>query len=152
MFTELQKVYKFQLLSDWRYLCRNRINLKSRKIVLAASFSPFSPPDPRTTDRFSSGLGRSWSVEIPEIEQVAWTWCLFLSFTVPEVGTFIRSARLCFFKVILHQTGDSSVSYGRSFGTVWFTGLGVYNLTIIPSRAQKSIVLTIPVAFNLTLL
>ena len=46
-----------------------------------------------------AGLGRSWSVEIPEIEKVAWTWCLFLAFTVPEVGTFIRSARLCFFKV-----------------------------------------------------
>ena len=46
-----------------------------------------------------AGLGRSWSVEIPEIEKVAWIWCLFLAFTVPEVGTFIRSARLCFFKV-----------------------------------------------------
>ncbi|KAF0297192.1 Chitin synthase chs-2 [Amphibalanus amphitrite] len=52
----------------------------------------------------NSGLGRSWSVEIPEIEKVAWTWCLFLAFTVPEVGTFVRSARLCFFKTLKRPT------------------------------------------------
>ncbi|XP_037076307.1 chitin synthase chs-2-like [Pollicipes pollicipes] len=44
------------------------------------------------------GLGRSWRVEIPEVERVAWVWCLFLAFVVPELGTFIRSARICFFK------------------------------------------------------
>lgn len=31
-------------------------------------------------------------------ERVAWIWCLLLAFIVPEIGTLIRSLRICFFK------------------------------------------------------
>lgn len=29
---------------------------------------------------------------------MAWTWCLLIAFTVPELGTLLRSLRICFFK------------------------------------------------------
>lgn len=35
---------------------------------------------------------------IPEEERIAWMWALIIAFTVPEVGTLIRSSRMCFFK------------------------------------------------------
>lgn len=37
-------------------------------------------------------------VNLPPGERVAWIWCLLLAFIVPEIGTFIRSLRICFFK------------------------------------------------------
>lgn len=29
---------------------------------------------------------------------MAWIWCLLLAFIVPEIGTLVRSMRICFFK------------------------------------------------------
>lgn len=37
-------------------------------------------------------------VNLPAEERVAWTWCLLIAFAVPEVGTLIRSLRICIFK------------------------------------------------------
>lgn len=37
-------------------------------------------------------------VSLPEIERVGWMWALVFAFCVPELGTFIRSMRICFFK------------------------------------------------------
>lgn len=37
-------------------------------------------------------------VNLPTEERVAWIWCLLLAFIVPEIGTLIRSLRICFFK------------------------------------------------------
>lgn len=31
-------------------------------------------------------------------ERVAWTWCIFFAFLIPELGTLFRSARICIFK------------------------------------------------------
>ncbi|KAL7036514.1 hypothetical protein ACKWTF_008831 [Chironomus riparius] len=35
---------------------------------------------------------------LPEEERVAWMWAVIIAFAVPEIGAFIRSARICFFK------------------------------------------------------
>ncbi|XP_050429583.1 chitin synthase chs-2 [Adelges cooleyi] len=37
-------------------------------------------------------------VNLPTEERVVWIWCLLLAFIVPELGTLIRSIRICFFK------------------------------------------------------
>lgn len=37
-------------------------------------------------------------VSLPEIERVGWMWALVLAFSIPELGTLIRSLRICFFK------------------------------------------------------
>lgn len=36
--------------------------------------------------------------EIPDVERIAWIWALVFALTVPEVGTLIRAARICFFR------------------------------------------------------
>lgn len=37
---------------------------------------------------------------IPEIQRISWIWALVFAFAVPEVGTFIRAGRICFFRNI----------------------------------------------------
>ncbi|CAB3373394.1 Hypothetical predicted protein [Cloeon dipterum] len=44
------------------------------------------------------GRQKTFTVSVPEEERVAWAWCIFFAYIVPEVGTFIRSVRICFFK------------------------------------------------------
>ncbi|KAL7298109.1 hypothetical protein TKK_0009113 [Trichogramma kaykai] len=44
------------------------------------------------------GRDRQFVVKLPEEERIAWIWCIIIAFTVPELGTLIRSLRMCFFK------------------------------------------------------
>ncbi|XP_054284217.1 chitin synthase chs-2-like isoform X1 [Macrosteles quadrilineatus] len=44
------------------------------------------------------GRDKQFVVNLPPEERVAWTWCLLFAFMVPEVGTLLRSLRICFFK------------------------------------------------------
>jgi len=39
-----------------------------------------------------------------EEERVGWIWCLFFAFAVPEVLSFLRSTRICFFKKVTKPT------------------------------------------------
>ncbi|KAJ9577214.1 hypothetical protein L9F63_006188, partial [Diploptera punctata] len=41
---------------------------------------------------------REFTVTLPEVERVGWFWCLFFAYIVPEIMTFFRSMRMCFFK------------------------------------------------------
>lgn len=47
---------------------------------------------------FFIGRDKFYVVNLPTEERVAWIWCLLLAFIVPEIGTLIRSLRICFFK------------------------------------------------------
>ena len=42
----------------------------------------------------------TYQFDIVETEQIAWVWCLIFGFWVPEIFTFLRSARILFFKQI----------------------------------------------------
>nr|NP_001296068.1 uncharacterized LOC105380296 [Plutella xylostella]API61825.1 chitin synthase 1 [Plutella xylostella]API61826.1 chitin synthase 1 [Plutella xylostella]BAF47974.1 chitin synthase 1 [Plutella xylostella] len=44
------------------------------------------------------GRDKQFIVTLPDEERVAWMWALFIAFMVPEIGTLIRSVRICFFK------------------------------------------------------
>nr|AGB51153.1 chitin synthase 1 variant B [Bactrocera dorsalis] len=48
----------------------------------------------------NKGLGRdkTFVVKLPEEERIAWIWALLIAYAIPEIGAFIRSARICFFK------------------------------------------------------
>jgi chitin synthase len=37
---------------------------------------------------------------LPEEERIAWLWVIMIAYAVPEIGVFIRSARICFFKTL----------------------------------------------------
>jgi chitin synthase len=41
---------------------------------------------------------KTFVASVPEVERVAWTWALFFALIIPEIGTFLRSVRICLFK------------------------------------------------------
>nr|AOE23678.1 chitin synthase A [Phthorimaea operculella] len=41
---------------------------------------------------------KQFIVSLPDEERVAWMWALLAAFAIPEIGSFIRSVRICFFK------------------------------------------------------
>lgn len=45
-----------------------------------------------------SGRDKQFVVSLPDEERVAWMWALLAAFAIPEIGTLIRSVRICFFK------------------------------------------------------
>lgn len=53
---------------------------------------------PTLYNSFFIGRDKFYVVNLPTEERVAWIWCLLLAFIVPEIGTLIRSLRICFFK------------------------------------------------------
>ncbi|XP_026324913.1 chitin synthase chs-2 isoform X3 [Hyposmocoma kahamanoa] len=44
------------------------------------------------------GRDKQFVVSLPDEERVAWMWALLAAFAIPEIGTLIRSVRICFFK------------------------------------------------------
>lgn len=44
------------------------------------------------------GRDKTFAVYLPSDERIAWYWCLIFAFIVPELGTAIRSIRICYFK------------------------------------------------------
>jgi len=50
------------------------------------------------------GSQQLFLVELPEEERVGWIWCLFFAYAFPEVMTFLRSTRICFFKRVAKPT------------------------------------------------
>jgi chitin synthase len=47
---------------------------------------------------------KAFVASIPELDRVAWTWALFFALIIPEIGTFLRSVRMCVFKSIKRPT------------------------------------------------
>lgn len=62
---------------------------------------------------------------IPAEQVIAWKWALVFAFSVPEVGTFIRALRLCFFKSFRNFT---LVEFGVVLG---FESLSVLGLCLL---------------------
>lgn len=44
------------------------------------------------------GREKQFIVKLPEAERVAWIWCIFFAFIVPQLGSTFRACRMCFFK------------------------------------------------------
>ncbi|XP_072936717.1 chitin synthase chs-2 isoform X2 [Epargyreus clarus] len=44
------------------------------------------------------GRDKQFIVSLPDEERVAWMWAILAAFAIPEIGTLIRSVRICFFK------------------------------------------------------
>lgn len=44
------------------------------------------------------GRDKNFVTTLPEEERIAWIWALLIAYAVPEIGTLIRAARICFFK------------------------------------------------------
>lgn len=46
----------------------------------------------------TQGRDKSFVVRLPEEERIAWIWALVIAYSLPEIGSLIRSVRICFFK------------------------------------------------------
>ncbi|CAG9769089.1 unnamed protein product [Ceutorhynchus assimilis] len=62
--------------------------------------SQLKPGDNRPLQYCNKDLGRDkqFIVKLPTQERVAWMWCLFFAFCVPQLGALFRSTRMCYFK------------------------------------------------------
>lgn len=62
------------------------VSQRALKKVGKFIFSAFSAPE------------KKFEALTSKQESMAWIWAIVISFSVPEIGAFMRSARLCFFK------------------------------------------------------
>ncbi|XP_071447223.1 chitin synthase chs-2-like [Hetaerina americana] len=44
------------------------------------------------------GIDKHFTSQVPEVEKMAWRWCIMIAFAIPELGKTIRSVRICLFK------------------------------------------------------
>lgn len=79
---------------------------------------------------------------IPTEQRIGWMWAIIISFTIPEVGTLIRSSRICFFKNIPRPTWGQLAAVGIMEG-FHVTGLAMLAFLIFPNLdAVKAVMLT----------
>lgn len=78
-----------------------------------------------------AGREKQFIAELPEVERIAWMWCLLIAYLVPELGTLIRSMRICFFK-------SCTKPNAKEFFTVFLTetlhtvGVAILVFVILP--------------------
>ena len=96
---------------------------------------------------------KTYVAEVSNPEMVAWVWCLALVYVVPEVGTLIRSSRICIFKSSRRPTfSDFSVVF--LFEMLHTIGMALLVFVVLPELdVIKGAMLTnclafIPAAFG----
>jgi chitin synthase len=74
---------------------------------------------------------KQFSVTLPEVERISWVWCLFFAYAIPEVMTFARSVRICFFKNALKPSvlELAAVAVAETLRTV---GTGLLIFVVLP--------------------
>ncbi|XP_058450072.1 chitin synthase chs-2-like [Malaya genurostris] len=85
---------------------------------------------------------KQFEAYIPTEQRIAWIWAIIFSFVVPELGTLIRAARICFFKNIARPTWGQllAVSVMEAFHVI---GLAMLAFLIFPNLdAIKAVMLT----------
>ncbi|XP_073941848.1 hyaluronan synthase-like protein kkv isoform X4 [Choristoneura fumiferana] len=77
------------------------------------------------------GRDKQFIVSLPDEERVAWMWALLAAFAIPEIGTLIRSVRICFFKTSKRPTSAQFivVLVAESLHTI---GLALLCFKILP--------------------
>ncbi|XP_063708773.1 chitin synthase chs-2-like [Culicoides brevitarsis] len=74
---------------------------------------------------------KEYVANIPEPQRVAWIWCLIFAFGVPELGTFVRALRICWFKNNRKPTyGEIAIVAACEILSV--TGLAMFVFLILP--------------------
>lgn len=61
-----------------------------------------------------SGRDKQFIVSLPDEERVAWMWAILAAFAIPEIGTLIRSVRICFFKSSKRPTSTQFIVVSTS--------------------------------------
>jgi len=103
----------------------------------------------RTIEYCNHELGRQYDFKarISTEERVAWTWCLFFAFLIPEVGTLIRSGRICIFKSC-RRSSFSDLLVVWVFESMHVIGLALLVFVVLPELdVVKGAMLTNSLAF-----
>eukprot|EP00092_Neocalanus_flemingeri_P023256 GFUD01025217.1.p1 GENE.GFUD01025217.1~~GFUD01025217.1.p1 ORF type:complete len:1610 (-),score=293.97 GFUD01025217.1:361-5190(-) len=75
--------------------------------------------------------GKNYAAKISVQERVAWTWCIFFAFLVPELGTTFRSARICVFKSC-RRSSFSDFLVVWVFESMHIVGLSLLMFVVLP--------------------
>jgi len=75
--------------------------------------------------------GKNYAAKISVQERVAWTWCIFFAFLVPELGTAFRSARICVFKSC-RRSSFSDFVVVWAFESMHIVGLSLLFFVVLP--------------------
>nr|AKR54211.1 chitin synthase 1 variant b [Helicoverpa armigera] len=77
------------------------------------------------------GRDKQFIVSLPDEERVAWMWAILAAFAIPEIGTLIRSVRICFFKTSRRPTSTQFIVIfiAESLHTI---GMGLLFFMILP--------------------
>ena len=88
------------------------------------------------------GRDKTFITILPEEERIAWMWALLIAFAVPEIGSLIRAARICFFKSwkVPYKSHFLFVFLMESFHVL---GMGLLMFVVLPELdAVKGAMLT----------
>ncbi|CAG7817051.1 unnamed protein product [Allacma fusca] len=85
---------------------------------------------------------KQYEAKIPEVERISWTWALLFAFLAPEIGTFIRSLRICVFKS-WRQPAKMEFIVPFFFESCNAVGLALFVFYVLPSvNVVKAAMLT----------
>ncbi|XP_046403163.1 chitin synthase chs-2 isoform X1 [Ischnura elegans] len=87
----------------------------------------------RVSEYCNKDLGREkrFLSVVPEAERVAWAWCIIAAFAVPELGAFLRSIRICFFKS-WRRPPVLDFLLVAAFETLYAIGVSLLLLCVLP--------------------
>lgn len=89
----------------------------------------------------------SYIAHMEDKDRVAWFWAIVFAFTFPELLTFLRSVRICFFKNVDLPTLSQQLVISF-FEVLHVLGLAILSFKILPELdAVKGIMLTNCVCF-----
>nr|CAD7198361.1 unnamed protein product [Timema douglasi] len=77
------------------------------------------------------GRNKQFVAEVSEEERYSWMWALLFSFLAPELGTWFRSARMCFFKSF-EKPKWKEFSIVFIMETLHTVGIGLLVFVILP--------------------
>jgi chitin synthase len=75
---------------------------------------------------------KEYTVTLPKNEIVGWIWCLFFAFIIPEIMTFLRASRICFFKNVNKPTMKQFLVVATA-ETLRTIGTGLLVFMILPT-------------------
>ncbi|KAK3873993.1 hypothetical protein Pcinc_021038 [Petrolisthes cinctipes] len=90
---------------------------------------------------------KSYTVTLPQEENVVWAWMLFFCFAVPEFGSWFRSTRMCVFKS-WQKPRLTDFLWVMMFETLHTVGTALFVYLVLPDLdVVKGVMITNCVAF-----
>ena len=85
---------------------------------------------------------KEFAADLPPEQIISWKWGIIFAFAIPEIGTFLRAARICYFKNVRWFTW-------KEMGLIWIfetlhvIGLGILAFKVLPDvDVVKGVMLT----------